>query len=89
MVNLVELIVFFSCNVLSCNGDFSFLGKLYVGPEVDFLSCGVVLYALLSSTLPFDLSKFSKASKLALQLIENNRSFLFYTRGCDVFTWNK
>jgi hypothetical protein len=30
MVNLVELFLFFSCNVLSCNGDFSFSGKLYV-----------------------------------------------------------
>ena len=36
MVNLVELFLFFSCNVLSCNGDFSFSGKLYVGLEVDF-----------------------------------------------------
>ncbi|CAD6332711.1 unnamed protein product [Miscanthus lutarioriparius] len=28
--------------------------KLYVGPEVDFWSYGVILYALLSSTLPSD-----------------------------------
>jgi serine/threonine protein kinase len=39
---------------LSCNGDFSFSGKLYVGPEVDFWNYGVILYALLSSTLPSD-----------------------------------
>ena len=60
-----------------------FLGKLYVGPEVDFWSYGVILYALLSSTLPSDENTPSLFNKIKVSynlndLPEKMDSFLFY-----------
>lgn len=72
MMQLIESLKLFSENFLQVVS-----GKLYAGPEVDVWSCGVILYALLCGTLPFDDENIPNLfKKIKARLLNTDISFV-------------